>query len=47
MDYKEAVIFAAAATSLKLGYQGPLKNDEKDIIEYINEKYGTIDPKIE
>ncbi|RLG91411.1 MAG: hypothetical protein DRO16_00470 [Thermoprotei archaeon] len=47
MDYKEAIIFAAAATSLKLGYQGPLKNDEKDVMKYISERYRGIDPKIE
>lgn len=47
MDYSEAVKFAAAATSLKLGYQGPLRNSEHEVLKYMEKKYSDINPRLE
>lgn len=46
MSFEDAVKFAAAATSLKLGYQGPLRNNERDVLRYVEEKYSGIDVRI-
>lgn len=46
MSYDEAVKFAAAATSLKLGYQGPLRNSEDEVLRYVEEKYSDINPRL-
>ncbi len=41
-----AIKFAAAATSLKLQYPGPLKNSERDVLDYVNQKYSSIEAKL-
>ena len=46
MSYDEAVKFAAAATSLKLGYQGPLRNNEDEVLRYVKEKYSNLNPRL-
>lgn len=46
MSYDEAVKFAAAATSLKLGYQGPLRNNEYEVLRYVRERYSNINPRL-
>ncbi len=40
LDYEDALTFAVAATSLKLTYQGPLRNPEGEVIEFIRKEYG-------
>jgi len=40
------VKFTAAATSLKLAYQGPLRNSEEDVIRYVEKYYGYVDIRI-
>ena len=47
MSFEDAVKFAAAATSLKLGYQGPLRNSEREVLRYVEEKYRGISVRIE
>lgn len=39
MGYRDALLFAAAATSIKLKEQGPLKVGEKAVLEYIKSHY--------
>lgn len=39
MPYEKAVKFAAAATSLKLSYAGPLRNTEAEVLKYMESKY--------
>ena len=46
MALEDAVRFAAAATSLKLEHQGPLKARENEVISYLKEKYADIDPEL-
>jgi len=45
MDYAKSLIFATAATSLKLSYQGPLRNDETEVLKYIKDNYSDVDPR--
>ncbi len=47
MGYEESVKFAAAATSLKLTYQGPLRNSEAEVLEFVREKYSDVNVRIE
>ncbi|MEM0006410.1 MAG: PfkB family carbohydrate kinase [Ignisphaera sp.] len=43
MGYKDAIVFAAATTSLKLREQGPLKIGEDTVFEYIRSNYSDTD----
>ena len=46
MDYARSLIFATAATSLKLSYQGPLRNSEDEVLAYIRDNYRDVDPRL-
>ena len=46
-SYEYAVKFAAAATSLKLMYPGPLRNTEEEVRKFIKEKYRDVKTRIE
>ena len=45
-SYEESIIFAAAATSLKLMNQGPLKRGEYDVLRYIESMYRGISARL-
>lgn len=47
LSYEECVKFAAAATSLKLTYQGPLRNSESEVLKFVKEKYLDVEVRIE
>lgn len=45
-SYEDSIVFAAAATSLKLMVQGPLKSNEADVLKYKEVKYRGISVKL-
>lgn len=45
MGYEDAVKFAAAATSLKLRYQGPLREGEVEVVNFLRTAFREVDPR--
>jgi len=46
LSYDKALIFATAATSLKLQYQGPLRNSEEEVLKFVEVEYKDVSVKL-